>query len=297
MSDSSSNQTTPSAGPHGGEQPDTNALSHVASPGIAPDGPEPLEAASATSAPRSPHGGAAEHARTRAHGTALILAPLPRVKAEAPAPEPAPAQSARRSRFGSIAALVAAALIGGLAGSAATTGVTYLTAPDKTAPAYYTALAEALGRVDHELTSLKGGVESSAKTSQQVARIAERIDRTERAQVDAGLKIAKTTDAVDRMERRLAAAAGDVTGTVAETHVAAATPLAPGPDMKHPTGPIIDGWVVRDVYNGSAMIQNRAAIIQVIPGDNLPGLGRIEQVRRQDGRWMVVTSRGVIVSR
>ena len=62
-------------------------------------------------------------------------------------------------------------------------------------------------------------------------------------------------------------------------------------------GPIIEGWVVRDVYNGSAMIQNRAGIVQVIPGDSLPGLGRIEQVRRQDGHWMVVTSRGVIVSR
>jgi hypothetical protein len=298
MSDPSNDQTAPSAGPHGGEQPDVNALSHVESPAIAPESDEPIEAASAmtTSDLRSPHGGTADRARTHAHGTALILAP-PRVRVEAPAPEPAPPKSEQRSRFGSIAALVAAAVIGGLAGSLATAGITYMTAPEKAVPSYYTALAEALGRVDHQLTTLKSGVESSAKTGQQVARIAERIDRAERAQVDAGLKIAKTTDAVDRMERRLAAAAGDVTGSVAETHVAAATPLAPGPDMKHPVGPILDGWVVRDVYNGSAMIQNRAAIIQVIPGDNLPGLGRIEQVRRQDGRWMVVTSRGVIVSR
>jgi hypothetical protein len=289
MSDPSNNQTAP--GPHGGEQPD--ALTHVQSPGIAPDDPEAIETASAE-VPL--HDGAVDRARTHVYGTALILAP-PRARAEAPASEPAPPPSAQRPRFGSIAALVAAAVIGGLAGSAATTGVTYLTAPDKAAPAYYTALAEALGRVDHELTVLKGGAESSTKTSQQVARIAERMDRVERAQVDAGLKIAKTTDAVDRMERRLAAASSDVTGTVAETHVAAAMPLAPGPDMKHPTGPVLDAWVVRDVYNGSAMIQSRAGIIQVIPGDILPGLGRIEQVRRQDGRWMVVTSRGVIVSR
>ena len=32
-------------------------------------------------------------------------------------------------------------------------------------------------------------------------------------------------------------------------------------------------------------------------GDSLPGLGRIETIRRQDGRWVVVTSRGLIVSR
>jgi hypothetical protein len=307
MSDSSNDQTAPSAGPHGGDQPDTHALSHVESPGIAPDSPDPIEAAAATSkiaapetvtsAPKPPHEGAADrqpsHVETisaNGHGTALILAP-PRTKRAAPEPEPAPIKSAPRSRFGSVAAMAAAAVMGGLAGSLATAGVSYLTAPQEAAPSHYAALAEALGRVDHELTVLKSGVEGSTKTSQQVARIAERVDRAERAQADAGAKIAKATDAVDRMERRLAVASGDVTGTIADTHVAAAATLAPGPDMKRPMmGPILDGWVVRDVYNGSAMIQNRASIIQVLPGDNLPGLGRIEQVRRQDGRWVVVTS-------
>jgi hypothetical protein len=28
----------------------------------------------------------------------------------------------------------------------------------------------------------------------------------------------------------------------------------------------------------------------------LPGLGRVEQVKRQDGRWMVLTPKGMIVS-
>jgi hypothetical protein len=28
----------------------------------------------------------------------------------------------------------------------------------------------------------------------------------------------------------------------------------------------------------------------------LPGLGRIEAIRRQDGRWVVVTSKGTITS-
>jgi hypothetical protein len=29
----------------------------------------------------------------------------------------------------------------------------------------------------------------------------------------------------------------------------------------------------------------------------LPGLGRIENIRRQDGRWVVVTSKGLILAR
>ena len=191
----------------------------------------------ATAAPKPPHDNAADHQPTHveaisanAYGTALILAP-PRTKRAAPEPEPAPIKSAPRFRFGSIAALAAAAVMGGLAGSLATTGVAYLTAPQDAAPSHYAALAEALGRVDHELIVLKSGVEGSTKTSQQVTRIAERMDRAERVQADAGGKIAKATDAIDRMERRLAVASGDVTGTITDTHVtAAAATLAPGPD-------------------------------------------------------------------
>jgi hypothetical protein len=34
-----------------------------------------------------------------------------------------------------------------------------------------------------------------------------------------------------------------------------------------------------------------------MPGEVWPGLGRIESVSRHDGRWEVVTTRGVIASR
>ena len=148
----------------------------------------------------------------------------------------------------------------------------------------------------HELTVLKSGVESSGKASGQIGNLSSAW--TAPSQADAGAKLAKATETMDRMERKFAAASGDVTGTVPETHVAAAATLAPGPDTRRPlpAGAVIEGWTVRDVYNGSAMLQSRAGIIQVIPGDNLPGLGRIEQVKRQEGRWVVVTSRGLILS-
>jgi hypothetical protein len=335
MSDPSNDPSTPAAAsPDGSSEPDIKALSHVESPAIAPGDAETTtpEVANTHAASHEPAQGASppepQHPETVAalpRGTALILAPA-RLKAERPGPEPEPAapkpaRSPRRFGLGSVAAMVtAAAAIGGLAGSLATAGVSYWPSQATTVPSYYSALAEALGRVDHELTALKGGVESSGKaTGAQVAKFADRMDRVERAQADTGAKLTKATDAVDRMERRLATTSNDVTGAIGETRVAAATTLAPGPGMggsgmpgatgtqgpgtQGPgmktllPGPIIEGWVVRDVYNGSAMIQSRAGIVQVIPGDSLPGLGRIEQVRRQDGHWMVVTSRGVIVSR
>ena len=35
--------------------------------------------------------------------------------------------------------------------------------------------------------------------------------------------------------------------------------------------------------------------IEVEPGTSLPGAGRVEEIRRQDGRWVVVTTKGMIV--
>jgi hypothetical protein len=38
-------------------------------------------------------------------------------------------------------------------------------------------------------------------------------------------------------------------------------------------------------------------VFEVYPGDPLPGVGRVNAIRRQDGRWVVVTDRGLIVAR
>jgi len=54
---------------------------------------------------------------------------------------------------------------------------------------------------------------------------------------------------------------------------------------------------VRRVYDGAALIEGRNGIIEVEPGSVVPGIGRIEAIKRQDGRWVVVTARGLIVQR
>jgi len=43
-------------------------------------------------------------------------------------------------------------------------------------------------------------------------------------------------------------------------------------------------------------VQGHGDIYRVSIGAPLPGLGRVEQVKRQDGRWMVLTPKGIIVS-
>ena len=59
----------------------------------------------------------------------------------------------------------------------------------------------------------------------------------------------------------------------------------------------VEGWVLRDVANGSALIEGRRGIYEVYAGDPIPGLGRVDAIRSQDGRWVVVTSKGLIVAR
>jgi len=43
-------------------------------------------------------------------------------------------------------------------------------------------------------------------------------------------------------------------------------------------------------------VQGHGDIYRVALGAPLPGLGAVEQIKRQDGRWIVVTRKGIIVS-
>jgi hypothetical protein len=75
--------------------------------------------------------------------------------------------------------------------------------------------------------------------------------------------------------------------------------LEPKPETKPEVArlPTVDGWVLRDITNDGAVIEGRQGLFEVLAGDAMPGLGRVEAIRRQDGRWVVVTTKGLIVAR
>jgi hypothetical protein len=283
--------------------PADSHLPHVEAPGLSPDRPEADEVATVEPA------GPANAAMAGPAGTALVL-----VQSQ-PKTEAAEAAADRASpswlSLGSLAAmLAAAAMLGGLAGALGAAGLQALTEQPSSTPPYYAAVAEALGRLDREVTQLKGGIDS-AKTS-DVARITERLDRAEKAQVEAGTKLARASEGLDRLERRFGAPSNDITGSIADPRSSAGGVAISGDGRRVASAgagaasvggvggaplPILEGWVVRDIYRGAALIQGRAGLLQVMPGEVLPGLGRIESVQRHDGRWEVVTTRGLIVSR
>jgi hypothetical protein len=59
----------------------------------------------------------------------------------------------------------------------------------------------------------------------------------------------------------------------------------------------VPGWILRDVQRGVALIQGpRIGLIEVEAGDVVPILGRIESIHKQDGRWVVTTTKGTITA-
>ena len=63
------------------------------------------------------------------------------------------------------------------------------------------------------------------------------------------------------------------------------------------TDRILQDWVVQDVQNGRALVESRyGGMFDVGAGSMLPGVGRVDAIKRQDGQWLVLTERGTITS-
>jgi len=204
----------------------------------------------------------------------------------------APATESRPSRFMLLAASVAiAAALGSFTGSLSGNGVArYLAAPATSSRIEQVSdLPKAMKAELAELSALKVKVESATiNSNSQFAKIAERLDRVEHAAADPAAKLAHIADTLDRLDKRNAAAA-EATGSIAGIPQAAAEPNLPDR--------VVEGWVVQNVANGRALVSSRfGGVFEVGPGSFIPGLGRVDVVKRQDGQWMVVTARGVIVS-
>jgi hypothetical protein len=56
----------------------------------------------------------------------------------------------------------------------------------------------------------------------------------------------------------------------------------------------INGYVLRDVRDGVAVLEGRTGLRQVAPGDAIPGAGRVRAIEKRGREWVVVTSVGVI---
>ena len=201
------------------------------------------------------------------------------------------APTLRPSRFTVFAVGFAlAAALGALAGSLSASGLAQLwqPAPAKSATAD-TGLLQAM---KVELAAMKASLDVATRSANsQVAKIADRLERVERSGSEPATKLTHIAESVDRLERKSAAMATalEATGAIGGTEAARTEPKI--------TDRLLEGWIVQDVRRGRALVASRdGGMFVVTTGASLPGLGRVEAIKRQDGQWVVVTARGMITS-
>jgi len=257
-------------------EPVKNELPTVESPSISPATeitpmPEPIAVEAPASEPKIEskiEAPVIEPVTTTAPKTAQLFALRPRHK-----------------RYALLAAsMTLAAALGAIVGALASGG---FLAPAPVKPDVATieegkAMQQSIARLGKEVTTLKASLEAANKS--------------------AHTQIAKITD-------RLEHAQADITGSIsAQQTVAPALEPPPLPTPRPapritaaeavPSGrtAIVPGWAIHDTRGGYVYVENHGEIYQVLLGAPLPGLGPVESVKRQDGRWVVTTPKGIIVS-
>ena len=72
------------------------------------------------------------------------------------------------------------------------------------------------------------------------------------------------------------------------------TKPAPVPETRPTT---IEGWTIREVSGGTAVLVGPNGVWNATRGDTVPGVGKIDSIVRWGNRWIVATSRGLISTR
>jgi hypothetical protein len=227
---------------------------------------------------------------------------------------PALATASKRS-MPAAAAMLALALLGGVIGGAlATTAFLHGSRSQPETAAADPALVDSVARIENDIATLKARLEQTSQTSLvELNKTSERLDKVEKAQNELAAKSArpaelqKLSETVERLRAAQASAtqppAREATGTVppAAQAIASATPATAAAAAAKPADAnkpkVVDGWVLRDVGRGGALIEGRDGLYEVYPGDPVPGLGKVDAIRRQDGRWVVVTTKGIVAAR
>jgi uncharacterized protein YukE len=156
-----------------------------------------------------------------------------------------------------------------------------------------------------ELAALRAatGASSRASSSEQ-ARLHEKVDALAAALRDPGVRSSAIEARLERMENQIMTGLAGLTAKPAAAAPAAPAPAVteaaarePLPAVKPVRNEPVDGWVVREVYDGAALVEGRnRRLYEVAPGGIVPGVGRVEAIERRGRNWVVLTDKGFIGS-
>lgn len=163
-------------------------------------------------------------------------------------------------------------------------------------------LRKQVSGVSENLDGLRTAVDQSSKvTNDRFGRFAENLDRIERVSSSSTAKLDKLaqvqaqvqTPAPAMVQSQPASQLGPVMASVAAPEF---TGSVPAPERMSAPRRAIKGWSVRQAYEGIAILQGPNGVVEAVLGQQVPGLGRIEEIRNENGRLVVEASGGVIYS-
>ncbi|MCJ9703544.1 MULTISPECIES: hypothetical protein [unclassified Bradyrhizobium] len=161
-------------------------------------------------------------------------------------------------------------------------------------------LRKQMSGVSENLDGLRTAVDQSSKaTNDRFGRFAENLDRIERVSSSSTVKLDKLAQAQVQapapamVQSQPASQQGPMMASVAAPEVTGS--VSPSERASAPRK-VIKGWSVRQAYEGIAILQSPNGVIEAVLGQQVPGLGRIEEIRNENGRLVVESSGGVIYS-
>jgi hypothetical protein len=154
-------------------------------------------------------------------------------------------------------------------------------------------LRKQVAGVSDNLDGLRTAVDQSSKaTNDRFGRFGENLDRIERVSSSSTVKLDKLALA----QAPAPAAVQSQPSQAAPMMASLASPEITGSVPPSAPRKVVKGWSVRQAYEGIAILQSPNGVIEAVLGQQVPGLGRIEEIRNENGRLVVETSGGVIYS-
>jgi hypothetical protein len=149
-------------------------------------------------------------------------------------------------------------------------------------------LRRTVATLSSDLAANRTALEAANKTvSDRFGRLGQTLERVERDQSVSATKLERMAEEKAQVVRAAAPASPpEVTGSVQR----------PQPRQANARREVIAGWRVRRAFEGVAILEGQPGVIEVVLGQDVPNLGRIEEIKYENSRWQVLTSKGIILS-
>ena len=137
---------------------------------------------------------------------------------------------------------------------------------------------------------------SSKATSDRFGRFAENLDRIERVSSSSTAKLDRLAQAQVQPPAPVAAQPSPAMPMMASVAAPETTGSVSPAERSSAPRKAVKGWSVRQAYEGIAILQGPSVVVEAVLGQQVPNLGRIEEIRNESGRLVVETSGGVVYS-